>query len=114
MEECGQQLRRFLESPSIPQANYQLLLHLTEHLCRVVQHEAPCQASSTILAEAYGETLFRQVSSAGVNPELHVKIAEALIMAGDLAEMQAAPGIVTAALACSFPAVSTSVLEELL
>ncbi|MFT7801540.1 phosphatidylinositol 3-kinase regulatory subunit gamma-like isoform X1 [Arapaima gigas] len=66
MEECGQQLRRFLESPSIPQANYQLLLHLTEHLCRVVQHEAPCQASSTILAEAYGETLFRQPTKAMV------------------------------------------------
>uniref|UniRef100_A0A8C9VUX0 Phosphatidylinositol 3-kinase regulatory subunit gamma n=1 Tax=Scleropages formosus TaxID=113540 RepID=A0A8C9VUX0_SCLFO len=90
MDECGQQLRRVLESPSIPQPNYQLLQHLTKHLCRVAQSGAPCQASPTILAQAYSETLFRHsLSSASVNPEHHVKIVEALIAVGGLAETQA-------------------------
>uniref|UniRef100_A0A8C9WU61 Phosphatidylinositol 3-kinase regulatory subunit gamma n=1 Tax=Scleropages formosus TaxID=113540 RepID=A0A8C9WU61_SCLFO len=50
MDECGQQLRRVLESPSIPQPNYQLLQHLTKHLCRVAQSGAPCQHVSSNLA----------------------------------------------------------------
>ncbi|KAL2089683.1 hypothetical protein ACEWY4_014371 [Coilia grayii] len=92
LEECGQQLKIILESPSMPQANHQLLVHLTRHLSRVAQAGAQGQASPRLLAQAYSEAVFKHSHfSADVNPEHHVKILEALIMTGGLTEMQAAP-----------------------
>ncbi|XP_061094003.1 phosphoinositide-3-kinase, regulatory subunit 3b (gamma) isoform X1 [Conger conger] len=94
IEECGEQLKRILESPSIPQPNHQLLLHLTRHLCRVSQSGAQSQASPRLLGQAFSELFFKHsLSSADVNPEHHVKIIEALIVAGGLVEMQAAPAL---------------------
>ncbi|KTF86367.1 hypothetical protein cypCar_00043265 [Cyprinus carpio] len=93
MEECGQQLKRILDSPSVPQANHQLLVHLTRHLSKVAQSGGAAQASPRLLALAYSEAIFKNNHfSADVNPEHHVKILEALIMVGGLVEIQAAPG----------------------
>ncbi|KAA0712947.1 hypothetical protein E1301_Tti005104 [Triplophysa tibetana] len=95
MEDCGQQLKRILDSPSIPQANHQLLVHLTRHLSKVIQSGGAAQASPRLLALAYSEAIFKHNRiSADVNPEHHVKILEALIMVGGLVEIQAAPGTV--------------------
>nr|XP_023650305.1 phosphatidylinositol 3-kinase regulatory subunit gamma isoform X1 [Paramormyrops kingsleyae] len=92
IEECGQQLRRILYSPSIPHTNQQLLLHLTRHLCKVGQ--APGAVGPRLLGHAFGDLLFRRcVSSTDVNPEHHVKIVEALLVAGGLVEMLAAPAL---------------------
>ncbi|XP_066548635.1 phosphoinositide-3-kinase, regulatory subunit 3b (gamma) [Amia ocellicauda] len=94
MEECGQQLKRILESPSVPQPNHLLLLHLTRHLCRVTQSGAQSQATARLVAQAFSEVLFKHsLSSADVNPEHHLRIVEALIAAGGLAEIQAAPAL---------------------
>ncbi|XP_016095750.1 phosphatidylinositol 3-kinase regulatory subunit gamma-like [Sinocyclocheilus grahami] len=94
MEECGQQLKRILDSPSVPQANHQLLVHLTRHLSKVAQSGGAAQASPRLLAVAYSEAIFKNNHfSADVNPEHHVKILEALIMVGGLVEIQAAPAL---------------------
>uniref|UniRef100_A0A8C2K4T1 Phosphoinositide-3-kinase, regulatory subunit 3b (gamma) n=1 Tax=Cyprinus carpio TaxID=7962 RepID=A0A8C2K4T1_CYPCA len=94
MEECGQQLKRILDSPSVPQANHQLLVHLTRHLSKVAQSGGAAQASPRLLALAYSEAIFKNNHfSADVNPEHHVKILEALIMVGGLVEIQAAPAL---------------------
>ncbi|XP_015211055.2 phosphoinositide-3-kinase, regulatory subunit 3b (gamma) [Lepisosteus oculatus] len=94
VEECGQQLKKILESPTIPQPNHLLLLHLTRHLYRVALCGGQSQATPRLLAQSFSEALFKHsLSSADVNPEHHVKIIEALIMAGGLAEMQAAPAL---------------------
>ncbi|KAK7155394.1 hypothetical protein R3I93_010128 [Phoxinus phoxinus] len=93
IEECGQQLKRILDSPSVPQANHQLLVHLTRHLSKVAESRGAAQASPKLLALAYSEAIFKNNHfSADVNPEHHVKILEALIMVGGLVEIQAAPG----------------------
>lgn len=93
MEECGDRLRRILESPSVPQPNHQLLVHLTKHLSRLAHAGTPNQASPRLLGQAFSEVIFKNsLFSADVNPEHHVKIMEALITAGGLLEMQAAPG----------------------
>ncbi|KAL7397500.1 hypothetical protein ABVT39_022969 [Epinephelus coioides] len=91
VEECGERLKRILESPSIPQANHQLLVHLSRHLARVSQHS---QASPRVLGQAFAEAIFKHSPlSADVNPEHHVRILEALIATGGLMEMQAAPAL---------------------
>lgn len=59
MEECGQQLKGILDSPSVPQANHQLLVHLTRHLCKVTQTGGAAQASPRLLALAYSEPIFK-------------------------------------------------------
>ncbi|XP_035379924.1 phosphatidylinositol 3-kinase regulatory subunit alpha-like [Electrophorus electricus] len=93
LEECGQQLKKILDSPSVPQSNHQLLVHLTRHLSKVAQSEGAAQASPRLLGQAYSEAVFKNNHfSADVNPEHHVKILEALISVGGLMEMQAAPG----------------------
>ncbi|KAL7832672.1 hypothetical protein SRHO_G00296900 [Serrasalmus rhombeus] len=93
LEECGQQLKRILDSPSIPQSNHQLLVYLTRHLSKVTQSGGAAQASPRLLAQVYSEAVFKNNHfSADVNPEHHVKILEALIVVGGLMEMQAAPG----------------------
>uniref|UniRef100_A0A8C9TSP5 Phosphatidylinositol 3-kinase regulatory subunit gamma n=1 Tax=Scleropages formosus TaxID=113540 RepID=A0A8C9TSP5_SCLFO len=90
IEECGQQLKRILESPSIPQNNHQLLVHLTRHLCRATQ----AGASPRLLGHAFSELLFKNsFSSADVNPEYHIKIIEALVVAGGLVEVLTAPAL---------------------
>ncbi|KAK2835043.1 hypothetical protein Q5P01_015527 [Channa striata] len=89
VEECGDKLKTILESPSIPQANHQLLVHLSGHLARLSQHS---QADPRLLGQAFAEAVFKHSSlSEKVNPEHHVRILEALIAAGGLVEMQAAP-----------------------
>ncbi|XP_042369080.1 phosphatidylinositol 3-kinase regulatory subunit alpha-like [Plectropomus leopardus] len=89
VEECGERLKRILESPSIPQANHQLLVHLSRHLARVSQHS---QASPRLLGQAFAEAVFKHSPlSADVNPEHHIRMLEALITTGGLMEMQAAP-----------------------
>ncbi|KAK2908313.1 hypothetical protein Q8A73_009386 [Channa argus] len=91
VEECGEKLRRILESPSIPQTNHQLLVHLSRHLARVSQHS---QADPRLLGQAFAEAVFKHSSlSEKVNPEHHVRILEALIATGGLVEMQAAPAL---------------------
>uniref|UniRef100_A0A3Q3X2R5 Phosphatidylinositol 3-kinase regulatory subunit gamma n=1 Tax=Mola mola TaxID=94237 RepID=A0A3Q3X2R5_MOLML len=91
VEVCGERLKKILDSPSIPQANHQLLAHLSQHLARVSQHS---QASPRLLGQAFSEAVFKQSPlSAEVNPEHHVRILEALITAGGLIEMQAAPAL---------------------
>ncbi|XP_063747682.1 phosphatidylinositol 3-kinase regulatory subunit alpha-like [Eleginops maclovinus] len=91
VEECGERLKRILESPSIPQANQQLLVHLSRHLARVSQHN---QSGPRLLGQALSEAVFKHSPlSADVNPEHHVRILEALIATGGLMEMQAAPAL---------------------
>uniref|UniRef100_A0AAR2KF99 Phosphatidylinositol 3-kinase regulatory subunit gamma n=1 Tax=Pygocentrus nattereri TaxID=42514 RepID=A0AAR2KF99_PYGNA len=94
LEECGQQLKRILDSPSIPQSNHQLLVYLTRHLSKVTQSGGAAQASPRLLGQVYSEAVFKNNHfSADVNPEHHVKILEALIVVGGLMEMQAAPAL---------------------
>ncbi|AWP10452.1 putative phosphatidylinositol 3-kinase regulatory subunit alpha-like [Scophthalmus maximus] len=89
VEECGERLKRILDSPSVPRANHQLLLHLSRHLARVGQRNP---AGPRLLGQAFAEVVFRLCPlSADVNPEHHVRILEALIATGGLVEMQAAP-----------------------
>lgn len=57
VEECGERLKRILESPSVPQANHQLLVHLSRHLARVSQHS---QAGPRLLGQAFAEAVFKQ------------------------------------------------------
>ncbi|KAG7326251.1 hypothetical protein KOW79_009652 [Hemibagrus wyckioides] len=93
LEDCGQQIRRILDSPSMPQSNHQLLVYLTHHLSKVTQSGGAAQASAGFLAQAYVELVFKNSHfSTDVNPDHHVKILEALIIVGGLTEMQAAPG----------------------
>ncbi|XP_026178701.1 phosphatidylinositol 3-kinase regulatory subunit alpha-like [Mastacembelus armatus] len=56
VEECGERLKRILESPSIPQANHQLLVHLSRHLARVSQNN---QTGPRLLAQAFSEVVFK-------------------------------------------------------
>ncbi|CAJ1059456.1 phosphoinositide-3-kinase%2C regulatory subunit 3b (gamma) [Xyrichtys novacula] len=91
VEECGERLKQILESPSIPQANHQLLVHLSRHLAWVSQHS---QAAPRLLGQTFSEVVFQHSAlSADVNPEHHVRILEALIATGGLMEMQAAPAL---------------------
>uniref|UniRef100_A0A8C8F7W0 Phosphatidylinositol 3-kinase regulatory subunit gamma n=1 Tax=Oncorhynchus tshawytscha TaxID=74940 RepID=A0A8C8F7W0_ONCTS len=53
IEDCGEKLKRILESPSVPQANHQLLVHLTRHLVKVAQSEAQNQASPRLLGQVF-------------------------------------------------------------
>lgn len=56
VEECGERLKRILESPSIPQANHQLLVHLSRHLARVSQHS---QSGPRLLGQTFSEAVFK-------------------------------------------------------
>ncbi|KAM9762449.1 phosphoinositide-3-kinase, regulatory subunit 3b (gamma) isoform 2-T2 [Menidia menidia] len=91
VEECGERLKRILESPSTPQAGCQLLLHLSRHLERV-SRRGP--ASPRLLGQAFADAIFRESAlSVDVNQEHHVRILEALITAGGLMEAQSAPAL---------------------
>ncbi|XP_053325910.1 phosphatidylinositol 3-kinase regulatory subunit alpha-like [Spea bombifrons] len=69
-----------------------LLQNLTRHFCRLCQKSSRNRLTPRILGEAFGEVLFHSlVSRARVNPEHHVRIIEALIVAGGVLEIQAAP-----------------------
>ncbi|RXM33347.1 Phosphatidylinositol 3-kinase regulatory subunit alpha [Acipenser ruthenus] len=94
VEECGQQLKRILESPSLPQQNRLVLQHLTRHWYKLSQNSSRTHLTPRQLGELFSELLFKpSLSSADVNPEHHVKIIEALTVAGGLAELQAAPAL---------------------
>ncbi|XP_024134013.1 phosphoinositide-3-kinase, regulatory subunit 3b (gamma) isoform X3 [Oryzias melastigma] len=91
VEECGEKLKGILESPNMPQANHQLLVRLSRHWDRVAQQG---QASPRLLAQAFADAVFKQTPlRTDVNPELHIRILEALITTGGLTEMQAAPAL---------------------
>ncbi|MGH0174711.1 UNVERIFIED_CONTAM: hypothetical protein FKN15_076261 [Acipenser sinensis] len=92
VEECGQQLKRILESPSLPQQNRLVLQHLTRHWYKLSQNSSRTHLTPRQLGELFSELLFKpSLSSADVNPEHHVKIIEALTVAGGVAELQAVP-----------------------
>ncbi|KAJ7986259.1 hypothetical protein DPEC_G00338090 [Dallia pectoralis] len=92
IEECGEKLKRILESPSVPHVNHKLLVLLVRHLVRVAQSGAQNQAIPRLLGQAFSEVIFKHSHlSADVNPEQHMKIMEALIVAGGLMELQEAP-----------------------
>lgn len=61
VEECGERTKRILESPSVPQANHQLLAHVTRHLARVAlaQSGQHSQASPRLLGQAFSGLLFK-------------------------------------------------------
>lgn len=59
VEECGDRLKRILESPSIPQVNHQLLVHLTGNLNRISQQS---QASPQLLGQAFTDIIFKHLS----------------------------------------------------
>ncbi|XP_030582932.1 phosphoinositide-3-kinase, regulatory subunit 3b (gamma) isoform X1 [Archocentrus centrarchus] len=91
VEECGDRLKRILESPSISQANHQLLVHLSRHLHRISQES---QVYPRLLGQSFTDVIFKNSPlSADVNPEHHIRILEALIATGGLTEMQAAPAL---------------------
>uniref|UniRef100_UPI00398F3432 phosphoinositide-3-kinase, regulatory subunit 3b (gamma) isoform X1 n=2 Tax=Pristiophorus japonicus TaxID=55135 RepID=UPI00398F3432 len=94
LDECVQQIRRIVESPSMPQPHCLILRYLVKHFCKVSQSDGVNYLTPRLLGEIFSDVFFRHLlSSADVNPELHIKIIEALIMTGGLAEMQAAPAL---------------------
>ncbi|XP_067846267.1 phosphoinositide-3-kinase, regulatory subunit 3b (gamma) isoform X2 [Heptranchias perlo] len=94
LDECIQQIRRIVESPSMPQPHCLILQYLVKHFCKVCQSEGVNCLTPRFLGEIFSDVFFRHSqSSADVNPEHHIKIIEALIMTGGLAEMQAAPAL---------------------
>ncbi|XP_048457894.1 phosphoinositide-3-kinase, regulatory subunit 3b (gamma) isoform X2 [Rhincodon typus] len=94
VDECVQQIRRIVESPSLPQQHCLVLRYLVKHFCKVCQSEAANNLTPRLLGEVFSDVFFRHsLSSADVNPEHHIKIIEALIMTGGFAEMQAAPAL---------------------
>ncbi|XP_078074731.1 phosphoinositide-3-kinase, regulatory subunit 3b (gamma) isoform X2 [Mustelus asterias] len=94
LDDCVQQIRRIVESPSLPQPHYLILQYLVKHFCKVCQCEGINHLTPRLLGEIFSDVFFRHsLSSADVNPEHHIKIIEALIMTGGLAEMQAAPAL---------------------
>ncbi|XP_064415839.1 phosphoinositide-3-kinase, regulatory subunit 3b (gamma) isoform X2 [Latimeria chalumnae] len=94
VEECGQQVKKILESPSIPQQHRLIVQCLTKHFCKLCQNSGKGCLTPRQLGEAFSEVLFKpSLSSTDVNPEHHMKILEGLIMAGGVEEMQAAPAL---------------------
>lgn len=75
VDECGDRLRRILESPSVPRANHQLLVHLSRHLARVSQRS---QAGPRLLGQAFAESVFRQspLRCAGSQPKLVCSVTQ--------------------------------------
>ncbi|MEE6495354.1 hypothetical protein FKM82_002021 [Ascaphus truei] len=96
LEDCGQQVKRVLESPSIPQHHCLLLQKLTRHFYRLCKNNSRNRLTPRILGEAFGEVLFQSpVTSTRVNPEHRVRILESLIVVGGVSEIQTAPGVLT-------------------
>ncbi|XP_072366944.1 phosphoinositide-3-kinase, regulatory subunit 3b (gamma) isoform X1 [Scyliorhinus torazame] len=94
LDDCVKQIRRIVESPSLPQPHSLILQYLVKHFCKVCQYEGTNHLTPRLLGEIFSDVFFRHsLSSADVNPEHHIKIIEALIMTGGLAEMQAAPAL---------------------
>ncbi|XP_067893189.1 phosphoinositide-3-kinase, regulatory subunit 3b (gamma) isoform X2 [Heterodontus francisci] len=94
LDECVQQIKKIVESPSLPQPHCLILQYLVKHFCKVCQSEGVNHLTPRLLGEIFSDVFFRHsLSSADVNPEHHIKIIEALIMTGGLAEMQAAPAL---------------------
>nr|XP_003220318.1 PREDICTED: phosphatidylinositol 3-kinase regulatory subunit gamma isoform X1 [Anolis carolinensis] len=94
LEECGQQVKMVLESSCLPQWHRLLLQHLTRHFCKVCQNNTKNHLTPRLLGEAFCGVLFKpSLSSMEMNLEHHVKIIEALIVAGGVSEAQAAPAL---------------------
>ncbi|XP_039590395.1 phosphoinositide-3-kinase, regulatory subunit 3b (gamma) isoform X1 [Polypterus senegalus] len=94
LEECGHQLRKILESPSLPQQNWLVLHRLTQHLCKVWKGGGKSPPMARQLGEALSGVLFKPpLSSADGNLELQSKVIETLIMVGGIQEMQSAPAV---------------------
>ncbi|XP_042319506.1 phosphatidylinositol 3-kinase regulatory subunit gamma isoform X1 [Sceloporus undulatus] len=94
LEECGQQIKLILESSCLSQWHRLLLQHLTRHFCKLCQNSSKNHLTPRIIGEAFCEVFFKPSSSSmEVNPEHHVKIIEALILAGGVSEVQAAPAL---------------------
>ncbi|KAM9832228.1 phosphoinositide-3-kinase, regulatory subunit 3b (gamma) isoform 1-T1 [Neosynchiropus ocellatus] len=91
LDECGERLKTILESPSLPQNNHRLLVHLSRHLSRVSRRQ---QVAPKLLGQSFAEAVFRPSPLSGdVNPEHQVRILEALITSGGLEEMQPPPAL---------------------
>ncbi|XP_075792013.1 phosphatidylinositol 3-kinase regulatory subunit gamma isoform X2 [Pelodiscus sinensis] len=94
LEECGRRAKTLLESPALPQQHGLVLQPLTRHFCKVCQNGSKSHLSPRALGELFGEALFRPpAASMEGTPEHHAKILEALIVAGGVAETQAAPAL---------------------
>ncbi|XP_069794845.1 phosphoinositide-3-kinase, regulatory subunit 3b (gamma) isoform X2 [Narcine bancroftii] len=94
LDECVQQIRRIVESPCMPLPHCLILQYLVKHFCKVCQNERTNHLTPRLLGEIFSDVLFRHsLLSADVNPEHHIKIIEALIMTGGLAEVQEAPAL---------------------
>ncbi|XP_053104885.1 phosphatidylinositol 3-kinase regulatory subunit alpha-like [Hemicordylus capensis] len=95
LEEYGQEIKLILESPCLPQWHRLLLQHLIRHFCRLCQNASKNHLTPRMLGEALSEALFKpSLSSMQVNPEHHMKIIEALVVAGGVSEIQAAPDFI--------------------
>ncbi|MEE6495353.1 hypothetical protein FKM82_002021 [Ascaphus truei] len=106
LEDCGQQVKRVLESPSIPQHHCLLLQKLTRHFYRLCKNNSRNRLTPRILGEAFGEVLFQSpVTSTRVNPEHRVRILESLIVVGGVSEIQTAPAALSRSFhrICFFP-----------
>ncbi|XP_030061400.1 phosphatidylinositol 3-kinase regulatory subunit gamma isoform X1 [Microcaecilia unicolor] len=94
LEECGQQVKKLLQSPRISRQHCRLLHHLTAHFCRLCEKSNKNLLTPRLLGELYGDILFgSNLTSTDVNAEYHAKIIEALIMAGGVSEMQVTPAL---------------------
>ncbi|XP_078264621.1 phosphoinositide-3-kinase, regulatory subunit 3b (gamma) isoform X1 [Rhinoraja longicauda] len=94
LDECVHQIRRIVESPSMPLPHCLILQSLVKHFCKVCQYEGTNHLTPRLLGEIFSDVLFsHSLLSADVNPEHHIKIVEALIMTGGLAEVQVAPAL---------------------
>ncbi|XP_074859572.1 phosphatidylinositol 3-kinase regulatory subunit gamma isoform X1 [Carettochelys insculpta] len=90
LAECGRQAKTLLDSPALPQPHSILLQQLTRHFCTLCQSGSKSRLTPRVLGELFGEVIFRpSAASTEVNPEHHVRILEALLVA----EMQPAPAL---------------------
>uniref|UniRef100_A0A8C5FDM7 Phosphoinositide-3-kinase regulatory subunit 1 n=1 Tax=Gadus morhua TaxID=8049 RepID=A0A8C5FDM7_GADMO len=92
-EECAQLLRSIPSSPNLPAQYWLTLHHLLRHFSRVCHHGPKNLLSARALGEIFSGVLFRQEpASCEPNPEVHVKILEALVTS-EVNETQAAPAL---------------------
>ncbi|XP_043942786.1 phosphatidylinositol 3-kinase regulatory subunit alpha-like [Protopterus annectens] len=90
LEECGQQIRKILDSASTLHQNSVILQTLTKHFCHLCQNNSKNFLTPKRIGEFYGDVLFKPCqASSNVTPEYRVKIIEALIAAGGVSEIRA-------------------------
>ncbi|XP_019356925.1 PREDICTED: phosphatidylinositol 3-kinase regulatory subunit gamma isoform X1 [Gavialis gangeticus] len=94
LEECSQRVKAILETAGLPPPHRLLLQHLSCHFCCLGQKSGWSRSAARALGELLGELLFHAaLTSTEVNPEHHVKIIEALILAGGTAKRDVAPAL---------------------